>query len=252
MKIEARRISTRVVDALQIESDVEQLYRAAGVDPALPASLSRVLAILSMLQHHGLRQVRYVSANDDGQPPGRLRRERVDGRWLYDIELVVDDLVSRIARQWLLGHEAGEWRVHFLDAAPPESQLCEQLANNWAGALLVPARALRVSWEAWDGAPNALTMAAAMFDVSERIFALRLGEVLDHGVAVVDLRSEPLFGRPYVQRRGWLARLPVNDRTLARLASHQSEARERGWKVLWSAGALRIIARERPDPVLIR
>lgn len=234
------------MDALQIESDVEQLYRAAGVDPALPASLSRVLAILSMLQHHGLRQVRYVSANDDGQPPGRLRRERVDGRWVYDIELVVDDLASRIARQWLLGHEAGEWRVHFLDAAPPESQLCEQLANNWAGALLVPARALRVSWEAWDGAPNALTMAAAMFDVSERIFALRLGEVLDHGVAVVDLRSEPLFGRPYVQRRGWVARSDIRDRALADMAAHPAKAKENGWRVVWTNGPVRILTRACP------
>lgn len=232
------------MDALQIESDVEQLYGAAGEDPAYPASLPRVLAILSMFRHQGLRQVRYVAANDDDQSPGRLRRERVDGRWLYDIEIAVDALRSPVARQWLLGHEAGEWRVHYLDAAPAESRLCEQLANNWAGALLVPARALRASWASYEGSPKSLARAAATFGVTERILALRLGEVLDHGIVVVDMRAEPLFGRPFVQRRGWVARAQIGDRELARLATHLGEAKERGWKLLRSDGALRILWQE--------
>jgi len=50
------------------------------------------------------------------------------------------------------------------------------------------------------------------------VLALRLGEALGHGVAVIDSHSEPLFGTPYVQRRVWLAAAPVGDSEIICLA----------------------------------
>lgn len=229
----ARRSDHRVVvDAYFIESDVEQLYREAGVDVRYAGSLPQVLSILVEARFQGLCAVRFVPANDDndGGPLGRLRRVRVDDRWAYEIELVRTDQLSTVALLWLLGHETGEWRVRVLDAAPPESPLCEQLANNWAGALIVPRRALEIAWDCWG---TDLVRLARQFRTSQRVVALRLGEALEFGVAVIDFRAEPLFGRPLVQRRGWLAlaAATVSDGALLRLARVPEQAREQGWTV---------------------
>lgn len=236
------------LDALQIERDVERLYEAAGVDVCMPASLLGLLRSLARIRHDGLRSVLLVSANDDGDPSGRLRRERVANRWEYEIELVRGRARSSPATSWLLGHEAGEWRVHHLDAAPPESPLCETLANNWAGALLLPARALRIAWDCWDDTDpiDALEAIGEQFGTTMRVAALRLGEVLDYGVAVINPNAEPLFGRPMVQRRGWLARAAIGDNTLVRLAWSPEEARDSGWFVRRLERSNRLLVRERP------
>lgn len=237
-----------VVDAYFIESDVECLYREAGVDVRYAGSLPKVLRNLVEARFQGLRAVRFVPANDDNDngPLGQLRRIRAEGRWAYEIELVRTDQLSAIALLWLLGHETGEWRVHALEAAPPESTLCEQLANNWAGALIVPRRALEIAWDCWG---VDLVRLAEQFRTSQRVVALRLGEALDFGVAVIDGRAEPLFGRPLVQRRGWLAQAPAlcSDGALLRLAASPDQARERGWTVARDGRSRRVIL-VRPSP----
>jgi hypothetical protein len=241
------------LDALQIERDVERLYTAAGADFRMPASLLATLRTLARLRHDGLRAVRMTPANDDGDPAGRLRRERVGDRWEYEIELVSASSRSDPATSWLLGHEAGEWRVHHLDAAPPDSPLCEALANNWAGALLVPASAFRIAWDCWDDNDpvDALKAIAEQFGTTIRVAGLRLGEVLDYGVAVINPYAEPLFGRPIVQRRGWLARAPISDAELVRLAWRPDDARRRGWFVRRLERKHRLLIRERPPNWLL-
>lgn len=237
------------LDALQIERDVERLYEAAGVDVSMPTSLLGLLRSLAQNRHDGLRSVRLVSANDDGDPAGRLRRERVANRWEYDIEIARGRARSSSAMSWLLGHEAGEWRVHHLDAAPVESPLCESLANNWAGALIIPGRAFRITWECWDDVDpaQAIEAVAEQFGTTLRVAALRLGEVLGYGVAVIDLWPDADCARPRTQRRGWLANAPVGNGDLVRLAWAPSDAAERGWSIVRLSRGSRALVRAAND-----
>lgn len=239
----ARPCSASVgVAAIEIERDVERLYTAVGADPRMASSLPAILRALALERHDGLIDVRLVDAANDA-PRARLQVLGPRSAREYVIE-VSNEVVARprpAALAWLLAHEAGEWRVDVHRAADDGDALRERLANNWAGALLAPARALELAYDCWG---FDLAVIAEQFDVTKRVAALRLGEALEHGVAVIDPRAEPLWDRPVVQRRGWLAGAHVADAELMRLAWDLAAAERHGWRVTRIERGVRVLWRE--------
>jgi len=230
------------LEAIEIERDVERLYAAVGADPRVASSLPAILRALAKERHDGLIDVRLVDAANDA-PGARLQVLGPRSAREYVIE-VSNEVVARrrpTALAWLLAHEAGEWRVDVHRAADDGDAMRERLANNWAGTLLAPARAVELAYDCW-GAD--LAAIAEQFGITRRVAALRLGEALGHGVAIVDPRAEPLWDRPFVQRRGWLAGAHVADAELVRLAWHRDAAERGGWRVARIERGARVLWRE--------
>ena len=174
-------------DAAQIE-----VYERAGLDPDEPAPMA------DLARHLGIpvEMHRTPAFPEDGA------LACVGGEWR--IYLRVDVTPQR--KKWACAHEIGEWSLR----GTASGQL-ECAANAIAAALIAPRRAFAVASRAL-GRTNFAGLAAA-FTLSETAAALRTGEALGAGLAVVQpglvrTRGAQSVWPPADTLRGWASSGP--------------------------------------------
>lgn len=163
-----------------IEAEAEGILRGAGFDPEDPPTIEELAhaVVERVVPHHGISSA---------------------ARWVGSTrELWINPRLSPRRRAFSIAHELAERHLSRLGY---EGEDVEARANAIGAALLVPAPALRFALRQIG---RRLPELSDVFDVSQSIVALRLGEVtgsplalvMDHRVAV---RGEP-FAWPSAAR----------------------------------------------------
>jgi len=155
-----------------IEGEAESILRGAGFDPADPPDVEQLAAAITrVVAHHGISApARFVASTG---------------------ELWLNPRLSPRRRAFSIAHELAE---RHLARSAYEGDDVEARANAIGAALLVPAPALRVAIRS---VGRRLADLAEVFDVSQSIVALRLGEVTGSPLALVMDRRVAVRGEPF-------------------------------------------------------
>ena len=169
-----------------------EVYQRAGFDPDEPAAMAALARRLGIP----------VEIHDAPEFPGDGALSNVDGTW----RIYLRDGMSRQRQKWACAHELGEWLLSGADGSHAEIA-----ANAIAAALIAPRRAFAVASRAL-GRTNFAGLAAA-FTLSETAAALRTGEALGAGLAVVQpglvrTRGAQSVWPPADTLRGWASSGP--------------------------------------------
>lgn len=189
-------------EAADVEAEALAVYQATNADPNDPPSILRlargypgIAEVTFCAQSHGAELV----SNDNGDSTIRLRRG-----------------LSHHALGWLLAHELQEHRFR-RRVLPYIDDDRELLINACAAATIVPRVGLRAATRLLGFDLPAL---ADVFGSTQTIVALRIGEALEHPVAIV--RTSRARKGSRIIRRG-PNDLP-RDRLLSRLVADGGNA----------------------------
>lgn len=178
-------------DETELEERVDSILRSAKVDPydCVPPSriARRLTSIAAIVAVRGLTKPGELVANDIDFSRGIIRV-----RWG----------MSEHRREWVIGTELFEYQYRFgLRGVPNESR--ELVFRRGSARLLVHRSPLRKLHRAY---PWEIARLAQVFNTSEIIVGLRIGEVFDIPVAVVGELFPNRAGGPHVWRKGpnWL------------------------------------------------
>lgn len=151
----------------EIEGTAESLYRSAGEDPSEVVSPAVIAGRIL-----GSGSIRVVHASS---LPGDAELVRIYDRWYIYVRRGLSDERLRFG----IAHELGE---HALRTDGCQGQEVEEIANRLAGALLAPARAVRLAMR--ECGPR-FTRLARVFVSTQSCAALRVGEATGAPIALV-------------------------------------------------------------------